>query len=109
MADVPVIKTWADARPYLEMQKGTANTDIRSLLAAVGAAPFAICREVLSYVDHLGHLYTGKSGVGRRSKDYLIDVMAKVDPNYGKRAGEIYEMYRCGSVHEFAPKVITNN
>lgn len=109
MADVPVINAWVEARPYLVTLKGAVDADIRPLLATAGAAPFTISREVLSYVDHLGHLYTGKSKVGQRSKDYLIHIMAKADPNYAKRAGEIYEMYRCGSVHEFAPKVITNS
>jgi hypothetical protein len=109
MADVPVISTWPDARPYLQALKGTVDADIRPLLATVGGAPFAINREVLSYVDHLGHLYTGKAQVGQRSRDYLAGVMSKTDPNYAKRAAEIYEMYRCGSVHEFAPKVITNS
>lgn len=109
MADVPVINAWPEARPYLHTLKATVNADIRPLLATAGAAPFAINREVLSYVDHLGHLYTGKPQVGQRSRDYLVHVMSRVDPNYAKRAGEIYEMYRCGSVHEFAPKVITNS
>jgi hypothetical protein len=109
VADVPVIKAWPEARPYLVTLRGTVDGDIRPLLATAGAAPFAISREILSYVDHLGHLYTGKSKVGQRSKDYLVAMMSKADPNYAKRAGEIYEMYRCGSVHEFAPKVITNS
>jgi hypothetical protein len=89
--------------------KGAVGADIRPLLVTAGAAPFAINREVLSYVDHLGHLYSGKPEVGQRSRDYLVEVMSKADPNYARRAGEIYEMYRCGSVHEFAPKVITNS
>src|SRR5437764_1458320 len=109
MADVPSIAAWPDARPYLQVLKDSVGADIRPLLATVGAAPFAITREVLSYVDHLGHLYTGKAPVGQRSRDYLTDVVSRVDPRYAKRAGEIYEMYRCGSVHEFAPKVITNS
>ncbi len=109
MADVPIIAAWADARPYLQGLKGTVDGDIRPLLATTGAAPFAISREVLSYVDHLGHLYTGKAQVGQRSRDYLTDVMSRIDRRYAKRAGEIYEMYRCGSVHEFDPKVITNS
>lgn len=109
MADVPVIAAWPDARPYLQALKGTLADVILPLLATSGAAPFAINREVLSYVDHLGHLYTGKAQVGARSRDYLADIMSRVDPRYAKRAGEIYEMYRCGSVHEFAPKVITNS
>lgn len=108
MADVPIIKSWAEARPYLVTLKDTIDADIRPLLATAGAAPFAINREVLSYVDHLGHLYTGKAKVGQRSKDYLVAMMAKADPNYGKRAAEIYEMYRCGSVHELEPKALTN-
>src|SRR5947209_304999 len=109
MADVPIIKAWPEARPYLQTLRGTVDADIRPLLATAGAAPFAINREVLSYVDHLGHLYTGKPQVGQRSRDYLMDIMSTADPNYATRAGEIYEMYRCGSVHEFAPKVITNS
>lgn len=109
MADVPIIATWPEARPYLQTLKGSVDADVVPLLATAGAAPFAINREVLSYVDHLGHLYTGKAPVGQRSRDYLTDVMSHVDPRYATRAGEIYEMYRCGSVHEFAPKVITNS
>lgn len=108
VADVSVIKSWAEARPYLATLKATVGSDIRPLLATAGGAPFAINREVLSYVDHLGHLYTGKSKVGQRSKDYLVAMMSRVDRNYATRAAQIYEMYRCGSVHEFAPKVLTN-
>src|SRR5882724_5711221 len=111
MADVTTIKVWADARPYLVTLKGTVNADIRPLLATAGAAPFAICREVLSYIDHLGHLYLGRVGagqVGERSRVYLKQILANVDPNYGKRAGEIYQMFRCGPVHEFEPKVLEN-
>ena len=108
MAEVPTIATWPDARPYLQALRGSVDADIAPLLPTAGAAPFAINREVLSYVDHLGHLYTGKGAVGQRSRDYLTDVMSRVDPRYKTRAGEIYEMYRCGSVHEFAPKVLTN-
>jgi hypothetical protein len=109
VADVPTISSWSEAKPYLHSLRGSVDADIAPLLDTVGAAPFAINREVLSYVDHLGHLYTGNAAVGRRSRKYLTDIMSGIDPRYATRAGEIYEMYRCGSVHEFAPKIITNS
>jgi len=78
------------------------------LLDTNGAAPFAICREALSYIDHLGHLYSGRAQVKERSQDYLEQVMSRVDPYYRTRAREIFQMYRCGPVHEFEPKVLEN-
>jgi hypothetical protein len=78
------------------------------LLDVPGAAPFAVCREILCYIDHFGHLYTGRGQVGERFKDYLTQMMLRIDPNYGKRAEEIYQIYRNGPVHEFEPKVLEN-
>lgn len=110
MAQVPIIVSWNDAGAYLQMLKGTVAADVRPLLDVAGHAPFAICREVLSYIDHLGHLYSGRgqSQVGDRSREFIKQVMAKTDPNYGKRAVELYQMFRCGPVHEFEPKVLEN-
>jgi hypothetical protein len=34
--------------------------------------------------------------------------MCKIDPNYSQCASLIYQMYRNGPVHEFAPKVLEN-
>ena len=101
---VPIISQWPDALPYLSNLAATVNGDIRPLLGTSGGAPFAVSREVLSYVDHLGHLYSGKSAVGDRTVQYLSNVMSLTDQNYLKRAREIYQMYRCGPVHEFEPK-----
>ncbi len=39
----------------------------------------------------------------------MKDILGKVDPNYSRRAGEIYQMFRCGPVHEFEPKVLEND
>src|SRR5260370_31410640 len=101
---VQPIQSWHEAGTYLQMLKKTIAEDIRPLLNLPGHAPFAVCREVLSYVDHLGHLYSGLVGQGQvaeRSRRFMIDIMERIDPNYGKRAGEIYQMFRCGPVHEF--------
>lgn len=108
MAQVPIIVSWKDAGAYLQMLKGTVAADVRPLLDVAGHAPFAICREVLSYIDHLGHLYTGRGQVGDRSREYIKQVMTKTDPNYERRATELYQMFRCGPVHEFEPKVLEN-
>src|SRR5262245_148099 len=113
MAQVLEIGTWEDARPYLENLKRTILADVRPLLDLAEGAPFAVCREVLCYVDHLGHLYSGRQGireVGNRFKDYLKQMMAlsQIDSNYGKRAEEIYQIYRNGPVHEFEPKILEN-
>ncbi len=111
MGTVPIIATWQEAGGYLQSLKGTVVGDVRPLVDLPGHAPFAVCREVLSYIDHLGHLYSGRTGRGQvaeRSREYIRDILAKVDANYAKRAGELYQMFRCGPVHEFEPKVLEN-
>jgi len=105
---VPALTAWSEAEPYLRNLKETILADIRPLLGMPGHAPFAITREVLSYIDHLGHLYSGKGSVRDRSQGYLEAILQRIDPNYGRRAGEIYQMYRCGPVHEFKPKTLEN-
>ncbi len=107
MAQVPIIGQWQDARPYLLNQRAVVVRDLRRLLADQGA-PFAICREVVSSIDHLGHLYTGSPQCGTRFRAFMEHVLGEVDPNYRRRAGEVYQMYRCGTVHEFEPKMLEN-
>jgi len=107
MAQIPTIARWQDAHPYLVNQRETVGRDLRRLLDGQGA-PFAVCREVVSSIDHLGHLYTGSTQCGARFKTFMEQVLGQVDPNYRRRAGEAYQMYRCGTVHEFEPKVLEN-
>lgn len=116
---VPVVKSWDQAGPYLDMLAQTVINDVSPLLKTTGGAPHAIAREVFSYVDYLGALYVGKDNVQRgpdglavvvvRFTRYLQEVMALADSNYGGQAEVIYQMYRCGPVHEFDPKVLRNN
>ena len=110
MAQVPILTKWQEAGAHLQMLKSTIAADIQPLLNVPGHAPFAICREALSYIDHLGHLYSGRGQgqVGERSREFMKHVMAKVDLNYGRRAAELYQMFRCGPVHEFEPKILEN-
>lgn len=109
MAKLQTIAKWSEAKPYLEDKKVTVQRDIVPLLQAEGHAPFTVSRNVTSYLDHLGELYTGSEKVGERFQKYLEQVLAKIDPNYKRRAGEIYEMYRNGTVHEFDPKILENS
>jgi hypothetical protein len=107
MAQVPTISRWQDARQYLKNQRAVVEGDLFPLLRDHGA-PFAICREVVCSIDHLGHLYTGLPRPGDRFRMFMDQVLGEIDLNYRKRAGEVYKMYRCGTVHEFEPKVLEN-
>jgi len=109
MSKIPNLKEWEDASEYLINLRNTIVNDIQPLLKTEGAAPFAISREVLCYIDHLSHLYTGRTEVGKRFSIFLNDVASKVDGNYRSRSEEIYRMYRNGTVHEFEPKTLENN
>ncbi len=109
MAEPKQITAWAEAGDYLQMLRNTVGNDIRPLLDTAGGAPFAIFREVMSYIDHLGNLYSTEKTVGERFARFLRDVSAEVDSNYAMWATQIYDMYRCGPVHEFCPKILKND
>lgn len=111
-AELSEITTWERAGPYLDNLCKTIQDDVGPLIKTEGRAPFAICREVLSYIDHLGHLYSGKGERGQvsdRINVYLKCLMSRIDENYGERAEHICNMYRNGPVHEFKPKVLEND
>jgi hypothetical protein len=38
----------------------------------------------------------------------MDEILGEIDQHYRRRAGEVYQMYRCGTVHEFEPKVLQN-
>ena len=109
MANVPIILEWKESGKYLMNLRDTVIRDIKPLLKVEGVAPFAIIREVLCYIDHLSHLYTGSPEVGKRFSVFLTEISSKVDCHYSVRAEEIYRMYRNGTVHEFEPKMLENN
>ncbi len=109
MTNLTTVARWTDAKAHLDALKSTIAGDIRPLLATPGSAPFAICREVFSYVDYVGALYTGKLGVRDRFTSVIRDLLSSVDANYQTRAEELYQMYRCGTVHQFKPKTLVNS
>jgi hypothetical protein len=111
MATIQTVKQWSEVAPHLTGLRDTIERDFRPMLKMDDkqkGAPFSVCREVTAYIDHLGHLYTGSSKVEQRFKAYMDKVLGGVDANYRQRAGEVYQMYRCGTVHEFEPKVLEN-
>jgi hypothetical protein len=109
MAELTEIREWDEARPYLDTLRHTVAGDIRPLLSTPGSAPFAIFRETMSYVDHLGHLYSGREPVGERFLSFMRGPLRTVYENYFVCAQELYLMYRNGPVHEFRPKVLEND
>ena len=106
LTKIPVLNEWKEASEYLINLRSTVVNDIQPLLTTEGRAPFAITREVLCYIDHLSHLYTGRIEVGKRFSIFVNEVASKVDANYRSRSEEIYRMYRNGTVHEFEAKDI---
>jgi hypothetical protein len=109
MATINEIARWEESHTYLTMLRDTLAGDVRPLVALPGGAPFAIFRETMSYIDHLGHLYSGREKVGDRFLSFLRGPLATVDDGYAKRADELYQMYRNGPVHEFEPKYLEND
>jgi hypothetical protein len=97
--------TAGEAANYLSMLIETLENDVAALFTTEGRAPFAIAREVLCYVDHLGSLFTGRSGrrTSEAAKAYIARYLADVDASYGETGGLLYDMYRHGTVHNFAP------
>jgi hypothetical protein len=96
----------ADASQYLQMLSKSMDDDLMPLFGAAGGAPFALVREVMCYVDHLGALLVGRctgGGTSTGGRQFLSGYMAEVDPSYRSNGGMLYEMYRHGTVHNFAP------
>lgn len=69
---------------------------------------FGVPREILSLIDFLGAVYTGKYERGMSSKGaikFIENLMGeKVDKNYKLNGRLMYEMYRHGLTHFFQPK-----
>jgi hypothetical protein len=108
MAELKKITTWGEAEPHLRGLRDTIPGDIEPLLRDEAGAPFAVCREVFSYVDYLGALHSGRTGVRDRFVAGLQNLFAHVDSAYRDRANELYDMYRNGTVHQFRPKILRN-
>jgi hypothetical protein len=102
----------ADASQYLQMLSKSMDDDLMPLFGAAGGAPFALVREVMCYVDHLGALLVGRctgGGTSTGGRQFLSGYMAEVDPSYRSNGGMLYEMYRHGTVHNFAPVKLKRN
>jgi hypothetical protein len=80
---------------------------------------FSVPRLVLCYVDYLGVLYRGgyrTLGRGRRrfaeawkAKAFLRDIFGKLDYNYAKYGGILWEIYRNGPIHLYEPMKLRNH
>jgi hypothetical protein len=104
--------TQAEAVDYLEMLARTVDLDIMPLLHVKGAAPFSIARQVLCYVDHLGALAEGRAstrGMTAYAKNFIANYLAQVDASYTGGGELLYEMYRHGTVHNFAPQRVAKS
>jgi rRNA processing protein Gar1 len=76
---------------------------------------------VLCYLDFLGALYGGypkndkfprgrkKIATQQKTVGFIKDILGSVDCRYKHNADLLYEMYRHGTVHLYAPKVLKKN
>lgn len=81
---------------------------------------FGVPRSVLSYVDYLGALYCGYTGVVRRNRGvsirqiatsrkaerFIEDVLGNIDVAYRHNGKLLYRMYRHGTVHLYRPNIL---
>ena len=108
--------TLSDVLIYL--QADLQNSIINDVYPALQANKkeggyFSVPRLVFCYIDFLGALYSGFSGTDptkiattAKAKKYLREVMGLVDPQYGRQADALVEVYRHGTVHLYAPLVL---
>jgi len=92
--------------------------DIFPLLRTRHGAPFATVRLVLCYCDYLGALYSGyrrrKGGrpsqiaMSKKALRFIRDILGQIDPLYRLRGKLLYDIYRHGTVHLYAPKHYRN-
>lgn len=77
-------------------------------------------RMVLCYIDILGLLFSGWSGKKKKNgdkddfatspkaKSFIKNVLSKIDNLYQENGDLMYEMYRHGTVHLYAPKKLVS-
>src|SRR5829696_5369817 len=81
---------------------------------------FAVPRLVLSYVDYLGALYNGYNdksnkktnkrifSTSKYAKTFLKAIFALIDCNYSRYGELVWEIYRNGTIHLYAPFIFEN-
>jgi hypothetical protein len=84
---------------------------------------FAVPRLVLSYVDYLGALYNGYTGkrdkrdkkpskrifaTSKYAKTFLKEIFGLVDSNYSRYGDLVWDIYRNGTIHLYAPFIFEN-
>lgn len=101
----------------------SANTDIAPIIQPTKpeGGYFGVPRAVFCYINFLGLLYEGWSGKKKKKKNkkesektdfgtttqakkYIREVLGEIDELYKINCDVLYDLYRHGTVHIFAPK-----
>jgi hypothetical protein len=97
---------------------GTARFETGRLVDWRAPAFFGAVRAVMSDMEYVAALYCGWDGENRRriatagkTQQFLREVVAEAaeEPGYSQYGRHLYEIYRLGTVHLRAPKVIVDN
>ena len=94
--------------------KVSLEHDVLPVLEGPGGY-FGVARAVLCYVDFLGALYRGYKGgkacsdrkqiaTSKKATAFISEILGHVDHLYQTNGKLLYEMYRHGTVHLYAPK-----
>ena len=105
--------TLKEAKEFLQGDlKQSIENDIRPILQPEKeeGGYFGVTVLVLCYVEFLGALYDGKKGGNTTNKSvrFIKEVLGSVDSQYrlADNARLLHDMYRHGTVHLYAPKVL---
>lgn len=124
MAD-EVETTWIGDNPSPEMAAKhlrdvvaqTARFETGRLVTSQDTAFFGAVRAVMSDLEYVASLYCGWDGKNRRriqtaakTISFMDEVVAPTTGNsgYSMYGPHLYELYRCGLIHQRLPKVLTS-
>jgi hypothetical protein len=116
MAQLATGMSHADAARHLrEEVSGTARRETGRLIDPALPGYFGAVRGVMCDVDYVAALYDGWDGINRRhiatgakAARFLREMLTAASGNsgYDRFAEHIYQLYRIGTVHLRAPKII---
>jgi len=99
--------------PHLKLELlGTINNELMNVLyfhSKSRTGFHSIPRELFCYIDYLGSIRYGPPSQSKKAIQYLEKYMFKVNPRYKQIGRLIYELWRHGTVHEFAPKSLIDS
>src|SRR5579859_7767647 len=92
--------------PIYTFMFGDIRREIGLAFANIGGGNLLAALGLLCYTEFMGSILTGWRGVGcsRRNFEAFFDYMGDAYSQLRKNGVDVYDVFRCGAVHEFAIK-----